>query len=104
MNISLEDIRDDLPEQLNSIHNYYEVLVIEALRNRLGDRFGRHEYIADIACVALNHLPPRYIRHKLDMAFYLSPDESEEIASKVEKAVSTAIDFVEQSGRTYTAS
>ncbi len=90
-----------IPTELDSIHNYYEGLVIENLRVKLGDRFGNNDYVADIACVALNHLPPRYIRHDVDMAFYLSPNERAEMLDKVEKAVKKAIKFVDKSNKEY---
>lgn len=83
-----------LPSELDGIHNYYESLVFETLRSKLAERFGNNDYTADVACVALNHLPPRYIRHDVDMAFYLSPNERQEILDKVETAVNDAIQFV----------
>ena len=86
-----------LPTELDSIHNYYEALVFDALRRKLPEHYGSNDYIADIACVALNHLPPRYIRHDVDMAFYLSPAERQEISDKVEQAVDRAIQFVNDS-------
>lgn len=90
-----------LPTELDSIHNYYETMVFNMLRDKLGQRFGSNDYTADIACVALNHLPPRYIRHDVDMAFYLSPNERQEMIDKVEKAVTTAVEFVNSSDKTY---
>lgn len=90
-----------IPTELDSVHNHYERMVFETLQTKLGSRYGNNDYTADIACVALNHLPPRYIRHDVDMAFYLSPDERGEMLNKVEKAVDTAIQFVDSSDRTY---
>lgn len=90
-----------LPTELDSIHNYYEAQVFEALRKKLPARYGSNDYIADIACVALNHLPPRYIRHDVDMAFYLSPNERQEIIDKVAQAVDHAIKFVDASKGQY---
>lgn len=101
MLLSHEAPRDGTPTELDSIHNYYEGLVIDELHRRLAQRFGSNDYTADIACVALNHLPPRYIRHDVDMAFYLSPDERKEIMTKVEDAVTLAINFVESSSKKY---
>ncbi len=83
-----------LPTELDSIHNYYEGMVFETLQKKLPQRYGGNDYTADIACVALNNLPPRYIRHDVDMAFYLSPNERQEMLDKVEHAVDNAIDFV----------
>lgn len=104
MLLSHENSRGGVPTELDSIHNYYEGMVIDELSRRLAERFGSNDYTADIACVALNHLPPRYIRHDVDMAFYLSPDERQEIISKVEQAVTHAINFVENSATQYPAS
>jgi hypothetical protein len=77
----------------NHIRNYYEQLVAEEILQRLP---GQQDtgYLADIACVALNHLPPRYIRHEVDMAFYMSPDELHQITERVQQAVADAIDFI----------
>ena len=90
-----------IPTELDSIHNYYEGLVFTSIQQKLGARYGNNDYTADIACVALNHLPPRYIRHDVDMAFYLSPNERQEMIDKVEKAVALAIEFVEDSDKQY---
>ena len=86
-----------LPTELDSIHNYYEGMVFEALQQQLPEQYGNNEYIADVACVALNHLPPRYIRHNVDMVFYLSPNEKQEMSEKVNEAVRKAIAFVNES-------
>ncbi len=86
---------------LDSVHNYYEKLVIDTLQGILGERFGNNDYTADIACIALNNLPPQYIRHDVDMAFYLSPDERQDMLSQVSKAVDTAINLVDNNDRRY---
>lgn len=77
----------------NHIRNYYEQLVAEEILQRLPGQQDT-DYLADIACVALNHLPPRYIRHEVDMAFYMSPDELHQITERVRQAVADAIDFI----------
>jgi hypothetical protein len=78
----------------DSIHNYYEQLVHSKLIERVQSNQLSEELVPDVACVALNHLPPRYIRYDVDMAFYLSPKEYEEIENKVAEAVTHAILFV----------
>ena len=83
-----------LGAELDSIHNYYEQLVFAELLRRVNQENLNAELLPDIACVALNHLPPRYIRHDVDMAFYLSPKEYEEIENKVQQAVNHGVDFV----------
>jgi hypothetical protein len=82
---------------LDSIHNYYEGLVLDQIQRSIPERLDNGDYIADIACVALNHLPPRYIRYSVDMAFYLSPEERQEMLDKVKLAVNDAINVVENS-------
>jgi len=82
----------------NHIRNYYEQLVAEEIirKTKTGTEV---DYLADVACVALNHLPPRYIRYEVDMAFYTSPNELSETLKMVEKAVSDAIAFVDKHQR-----
>jgi hypothetical protein len=84
-----------LEDDIDFIHNFYERRVIEEVykqseRVRNGDR----NFLADVACVALNRLPPRYIRHDVDMTFFTSPQEMIEIEMKVNQAVQQAIDYV----------
>lgn len=52
------------------------------------------ELWSDVACLALNHLPPRYVRHSVDMTFYLSPQERLEMEQRAESAVQDALDYV----------
>lgn len=91
----ISEPRADRVDAIDSIHNYYEHLVLEEIPRQLGDSRRGADFIADVACVALNHLPPRYIRHAVDMAFYLSPKESQEMEEKVTAAVRAALQFVE---------
>ncbi|UXH79937.1 late competence development ComFB family protein [Roseateles amylovorans] len=52
------------------------------------------ELMADVACVALNRLPPRYIRHQVDYSFYLTERERQDIDAAVKEAVESAFRFV----------
>lgn len=81
----------------DSFHNYYEKLVLEHLVDVAErDATLTEDDLADVACVALNHLPPRYVRFDVDMSFYLSEQERAEIAQKTDDAVIYAIDFVKK--------
>lgn len=87
-------------DEIDFIHNYYERLVLEEIfeqsaRARDGDR----DFLADAACVALNRMPPRYIRHDVDMTFFMSPQDMQEIHNKVVHAVTDAINYVESRER-----
>ncbi len=85
----------DNDASLESVHNYYEHFVFNLVFRLVGEEERADiDFIADVACVALNHLPPRYVRHDVDMAFYLSPREQEEIEQKVRDAVENALSFV----------
>ena len=88
----------DQSASLDSVHNYYEHMVLAEIQRQIGNRAVDSDFIADVACVALNHLPPRYIRYDVDMAFYLSPKESMEMEEKVSSAVRNALAFVEKRG------
>lgn len=80
----------------DSIRNYYEHAVYQHIVTTLGGQTPAPdgEYLADVACVALNQLPPRYIRHEVDMAFYVSSQERTEITTKVSDAVNFAVRFI----------
>jgi|GEM_PF-149921 len=86
--------RSELISAQDSVHNYYEHLVIEQLL-RANDRASQDpEFMADVCCVALNRLPPRYVRHDVDMTFFLSPAEMDEMDDKIAKAVNDAVTYV----------
>jgi hypothetical protein len=79
-----------------TIHNHHERAVFEAVMA------SREQYpsvpasvLADVACVALNRLPPRYIRHEVDYAFYLTESEREANTVDLAKAVAYAYEFVQ---------
>ncbi len=79
-----------------TIHNYYEKLVSNALRDQLAalERMPDHDLVDDIICLALNQLPARYVRHTVDLVFYMSADERTQIFRAVNEAVTMAIRFV----------
>jgi len=81
----------------NSINNWYEHMVFEKLIEFANeDASLDDDQWSDIACVALNHLPPRYVRHTVDMNFYTSPQEAREMEGRIDKAIKNAIEFVRQ--------
>ncbi|MCU7834171.1 MAG: late competence development ComFB family protein [gamma proteobacterium symbiont of Taylorina sp.] len=78
--------------RFDSIHNYYETLIVRELMQCFVEDI-RHideDYLQDIACIALNMLPARYVRHDVDMAFFLTSEERSEMDAAVTKAVATA--------------
>ena len=59
----------------DDIHNYYEHLVLQRVTELGLDNTKSPDYLADLCCLALNQVPPRYIRYEVDMAFYLPQSE-----------------------------
>jgi hypothetical protein len=47
-----------------------------------------------VACVALNRLPARYLRHDVDMMFYLTEKERNHINGSLQEALEFAFKFV----------
>lgn len=86
---------------INHTSNYYEQVVSDEIRRQLAARVNEPEmdFMADVACVALNRLPPKYYRYEVDMAFYMSPNELYEVKERVTNVVSEAIAFVENHTR-----
>lgn len=85
---------------IGSIHNYYESLVGEYLLNEAlkGDEVTQ-DFIEDVACLALNRLPARYVRHDVDMAFFLTTPERERMQQEVVEAVLVALEQVRSDQR-----
>ncbi len=84
-------------DDFESIHNHHERPVFDAVR-RSATQFPHMadpKVLADVACVALNRLPPRYIRHDVDYAFYLADRERVENERAIAKAVEHAFQFVQ---------
>lgn len=80
----------------SSIRNHHEGPVFEAVL-AAHPRYPGVEaaLLPDVACVALNRLPPRYIRHSVDLAFYQSDKERGENERAVQDAVNFAFEFVQ---------
>lgn len=78
----------------DDIHNYYEHLVLERIAKLGLDKSKSADYLADLCCLALNQVPPRYIRFEVDMAFYLPQSERKQMEMNVEYAISKALRFL----------
>jgi hypothetical protein len=81
------------------VHNYYERLVFEEVIRRAERKPEMtSDMLADVACVALNRLPARYVRHDVDLMFYLTEHERNAIELSLAAALDFAFNFV--GGRT----
>lgn len=84
-----DDIDDDF------IRNYYEQPVLQLIISQHPRARQERSYLADVACIALNQLPAKYIRHNVDMTFFLSSSEMQEIDNRIKQAVAMAVAYVE---------
>ena len=82
----------------DNIHNYYENLVLQRLNDMRQADFIDDDpnFLEDVACVALNQLPARYVRYDIDMVYYMTIKEREQIEYEVHKAVTAAVEYVTQ--------
>jgi hypothetical protein len=82
----------------DSVHNHHENAVFAAVTALAAEypALGHDPHrLADVACVALNRLPPRYIRHRADLSFFQSDAQRAEHALAVDAAVRHAFEFVQ---------
>ena len=78
-----------------AIHNYYESLVIEYVMNTIAKSSDCSEdFLEDVVCQTLNQLPARYVRHDVDMAFFLTTREREKMQHYITEAVLSAVKTV----------
>ena len=80
------------------LYNHHEREVFAAVMDSAPDYPDiaiSNDLLCDVACVALNRLPPRYIRHEVDFAFYLTEKERAANARLVAEAVQFAFEFVQ---------
>ena len=80
----------------DDIHNYYEHLVLERIETLGLNKSKNEDYVADLCCLILNQIPPRYIRFEVDMSFYLHQNERQQMEMNVVNAVEQAINFLNQ--------
>ncbi len=79
----------------DSVHNYYEQMVFEQILRSNDRAHNDGEFLADVACVALNRLPTRYVRHDVDLTFFMTPEDLDNMVNRVVHAVNDAIAYVE---------
>ena len=57
------------------------------------------EMLADVACLALNKLPPRYVRHEADLIFYRTDVENSRMHENLDLVIKQAFETVAQCER-----
>jgi Late competence development protein ComFB len=86
-----------MTSDFDSIRNYYEQVVFRRVATSAAEYphlADDGEALADIACVALNRLPPKYIRNQVDMNFFMSSEDRAKIEAAVDAAVTFAFRFM----------
>jgi hypothetical protein len=80
----------------SSVHNHYERPVFEAV-TALAPNYPYLDTsdLPDVACVALNRLGSRYIRHRVDLTFFLTEKERNAMEQTISDSVSYAFEFVQ---------
>ncbi len=80
----------------SSVHNYYEQPVFEAVVQRASEYPCLDaEALADVACVALNRMGSRYIRHAVDLSFNMSAKQRTAMEKNLHDAVTFAFELVQ---------
>jgi hypothetical protein len=83
----------------DQVHNYYERLVFEEVARRSHEAAHMDytsDMLADVACLALNRLPARYVRHDVDMMFYLTEQERQAIEQSLNEVLKFSFGFVKE--------
>lgn len=80
----------------DDIHNYYEKLVVEHIEALELESHHDSSFLADLSCLVLNQLPARYIRHEVDMEFYLDGDDRKKMSIQVEEAIARALEELDK--------
>ncbi len=82
----------------SSVHNYYEQMVYSQVFAYLSERGeGKNqELMEDVACIALNLLPPRYVRHTIDLTLHINDDDRQKMLIQVQQAVIKAAELVKR--------
>ncbi|MBB1270142.1 late competence development ComFB family protein [Shewanella sp. SR44-3] len=76
------------------IRNYYEVLLMEILKDEgLMDELPE-EFLADLCCVTLNQLPVRYVRHLVDTYFFEDYSELQNMKREIQDSLEKARAFL----------
>lgn len=85
-----------MASDFTTLHNYYEKQVVALVVDQAGNYpLLEKDHLPDVACVALNRLPPRYIRHQVDLAFHMTDKERQDSEQLIQDAVKFAYEFVQ---------
>ncbi|MCK4950632.1 MAG: late competence development ComFB family protein [Gammaproteobacteria bacterium] len=85
---------------IDAIHNYYEGLVQERIIETDEYQSGNmdQDFFEDVACITLNQLPAKYVRHSVDLIFYMPQKERNDMYVAVDIAIKSALDTISKRG------
>jgi len=78
------------------IHNFYEHLVLKEIEKQGLQQKLTGDQIADLCCLTLNQLPAHYIRHNVDMIYFLTDAKRTEMETQVITSLKQALQKIEQ--------
>ncbi len=80
----------------SNIKNYNELLVLDYIQSDVEPRYSEksEDFFLDVACYALSKLPSRYMRHDIDMAFFMNEGERTALEIEVKTAVDDAVGHI----------
>ncbi|MCR6556250.1 late competence development ComFB family protein [Aeromonas sp. CPF2-S1] len=77
------------------IHNFYEHLVLKEIEKQGLQQKLNSDQMADLCCLTLNQLPAHYIRHNVDMIYFLTDAKRTEMEKKVIASLRQAYDKIQ---------
>ncbi|MGN5139100.1 late competence development ComFB family protein [Aeromonas sp. 164P] len=78
------------------IHNFYEHLVLKEIEKQGLQQQLTDDQMADLCCLTLNQLPSYYIRHDVDMIYFLTDTKRSEMENQVITSLKHALQKIEQ--------
>lgn len=78
------------------IHNFYEHLMLKEIEKQGLQQALSSDQIADLCCLTLNQLPAHYIRHDVDMIYFLTDAKRAEMEKQVIESLKQAQQTIKQ--------
>lgn len=82
------------------VHNFMEPIVEEEFSNRGIAQQYDNDYVQDLFCLTLNALPPRYLRHALDVRMNMTAGDRERLSQDIGQAIEHGHAILRQGRRT----
>ncbi|MGL4249702.1 MAG: late competence development ComFB family protein [Aeromonas sp.] len=78
------------------IHNFYEHLVLKEIEKQGLQEKLSSDQMADLCCLTLNQLPSHYIRHEVDMIYFLTDAKRTGMEKEVIESIKQALQKIQQ--------